>query len=117
MCVFWGCRQVPYLRGETQIDVSASRRALRFWDTPQRSHTKRCSLHAVTGTNDVGLRGPEGPELVLTYIVVTSTNEVGLLGPERPELVRSMSTNVVKLRGPEEPELVRSCIAVQVSTT
>ena len=40
VCKFWGCRQVPYLRGETQIAPSASRRKSRFWDTPQLSHTK-----------------------------------------------------------------------------
>ena len=40
VCVF-GVRLSPYLRGETQIGLSAPRRELRFRDTPQLSHTKR----------------------------------------------------------------------------
>ena len=40
VCVSVCVRPVPYLRGETQIGRSAGRRALRFWDTPQLSHTK-----------------------------------------------------------------------------
>ena len=34
VCVF-GVRPVPYLRGETQIDVSGARRKSRFGDTPE----------------------------------------------------------------------------------
>ena len=41
VCVF-GVRLSPYLRGETQIGRSGGRRKLRFWDTPQLSHTKGC---------------------------------------------------------------------------